>query len=467
MGRPLTGALYQSHGSWFVSFKLDKRKSFRLVSGLSQNEAEARRKVLVKLVIDLRPMDNPGHLEGICIRAGLADETELAMILTLVRGLVSGAESVVSSVPSSLPPKEVTFGEFAELWLNGELNRRYPTHVRKVEHYDNRLRLEKHVYPVLFGDKIIRDTPLSEFTIDHADHVLSQPTIKKGSLRHVAQLVGRVLKLAVYPGRIIDSSPLPEGWLPRPNIPREQSFLFPEEEAMLLRATAVPFMLRLFFGFCCREGLRIDNAVTLSWSNLTLDLPAGRGLIVLDKLKNGRGGSWILDEGVAEAFRRLRKTVSKSDLVFPSNCPSRSRQGKENPHLYVEHAAEELREALRLAGVERPMLFQNTRERQHIRAHDLRATFVTLALASGRSEDWVRQRTGHRSSTMVARYRRDAATAREANLGWLKPLHEAIPELAVLGSSNPNERPEGGSQGQATTNSWTSCQPPSNPSEDE
>jgi len=42
----------------------------------------------------------------------------------------------------------------------------------------------------------------------------------------------------------------------------------------------------------------------------------------------------------------------------------------------------------------------------------------------------VADRTGHRSSQMIARYRRRARLATELELGWFKPLHEVVPELA-------------------------------------
>jgi hypothetical protein len=44
------------------------------------------------------------------------------------------------------------------------------------------------------------------------------------------------------------------------------------------------------------------------------------------------------------------------------------------------------------------------------------------------------KRTGHTTSTMLNRYRRDAESIAELNLGWLTPLHEAIPEFAAMGS---------------------------------
>jgi hypothetical protein len=55
---------------------------------------------------------------------------------------------------------------------------------------------------------------------------------------------------------------------------------------------------------------------------------------------------------------------------------------------------------------------------------------VTLALAAGRTEAWVTDRTGHKSSQMIYTYKRASRTAAELRLGWLEPLDEAIPELA-------------------------------------
>jgi hypothetical protein len=56
---------------------------------------------------------------------------------------------------------------------------------------------------------------------------------------------------------------------------------------------------------------------------------------------------------------------------------------------------------------------------------------VTVNLALGKSEAWVTDRTGHRSSQMIYRYKRQARTRGELSLGGLRPLHEAIPELAA------------------------------------
>jgi integrase len=77
----------------------------------------------------------------------------------------------------------------------------------------------------------------------------------------------------------------------------------------------------------------------------------------------------------------------------------------------------------------RPQLFEDTETRIPLRAHDLRATFVTVNLALGKTEAWITDRTGHRSSQMLYAYKRQARSYAELALGPLSPLHEAIPEL--------------------------------------
>ena len=58
--------------------------------------------------------------------------------------------------------------------------------------------------------------------------------------------------------------------------------------------------------------------------------------------------------------------------------------------------------------------------------YDLRGTFVTLSLANGKSECWISDRTSHRSSQMIARYKRTDRTFGELDLGQLDPLSDAL-----------------------------------------
>ncbi len=437
MGRRATGSVYESCGSLYLSVSLGKRKSFRFTTCRNLQEAELRKTVIVDVIERLKGVGRIEVAERFCKSAVEADEQTLARLLRLIENVIAGREDpvhVADPQDAESPSATTTFGAFATMWTSNELAQRYRRRVKEVDHKENVLRLKKHVFPIAFKGRKIEDTPLNEFTLDHADHVLAQPTLPDRSLRHVAQCMSRVLKLAVYPTRILDRSPFPPGWLPPPNQPKERSYLFPSEEVLLLGHRPCPLVRRILFGFCAREGVRRENAVTLEWTNLTLDLPGGEAIISLDVTKNGRGGTWSLDPGTAEALRRWRRVCPSERLVFPSEALPRYRRRRAGQPLAVEHAAADLRAALQAGGVDRAKLYEHGENRQRLRFHDLRATFVTLAVATGRTEDWVVRRTGHLSSAMVARYRRDAKTAEELKLGWLMPMHEIIPELAGLAS---------------------------------
>jgi hypothetical protein len=82
-------------------------------------------------------------------------------------------------------------------------------------------------------------------------------------------------------------------------------------------------------------------------------------------------------------------------------------EAKVFPQIDLPTAARRFREHLRAAGVLRPKLFEISEVRRPIRVHDLRASFITVAQERGRNEKWVRKRTGHTTSAMLAKYERD------------------------------------------------------------
>jgi integrase len=433
MSRIASGTLDWSSKPPYVRVTIaGQRKAFRLTTS-DPSGAEHRKEVLAGIVRTLADAGKDVHAEALCRQAAIGDERTVTGVLRIVEGLVAGCEKPVGAPTrtTTSSANEVTFKDVSEMWTSGDLAKRFRRRVKDVGHAENISRLERYVYPIEYQGKSIGATPMREFTLDQADYVVGRPEVPDGSLRHVAQLISRICKLAAYPLRAIQRSPLPPGWLPPKNDSKEKTFLFPDEEATFQRNTKVPLVRRLLVGFCAREGPRKENAVTIEWSDLALD-HAGAAMIVLDVTKNGRGGSWVLDPGTAEALRRWRKICPSDRYVFPAAALPYHRKRNADAPLYVDHLADQLRDALLEAGVKRAQLFKRSAHRIPLRAHDLRASFVTLALATGKTEDWVTTRTGHGSSQMVAAYRRQAKTAAEANLGWFTPLHEIIPELAVL-----------------------------------
>ena len=99
-----------------------------------------------------------------------------------------------------------------------------------------------------------------------------------------------------------------------------------------------------------------------------------------------------------------RRCPSKQ-WVFPASAvPASKKRKRLDTPMYVQHLGVDLRAWLQEAGVKRRKLFQRSAERIPLRVHDLRATFVTLALANNKTEAWVMARTGHKTSIMLARY---------------------------------------------------------------
>jgi hypothetical protein len=168
----------------------------------------------------------------------------------------------------------------------------------------------------------------------------------------------------------------------------------------------------MLWGLSAREGMRLGEALGPRRKDLDLE----GGVIRLDMNRTKHPRVWVLNPAVVRALAKFRP------------------QGATGP--VFGKAAKEFRAHLKLAKVERPELFEKSETRLQIRVHDLRGTFVTLALANGKTEQWVSDRTGHTSSVMINRYRRAARTAEELGLGELAPL-----DLAIFGEGEPKSEP--------------------------
>ena len=187
----------------------------------------------------------------------------------------------------------------------------------------------------------------------------------------------------------------------------------------------MPLDRRLLYGFLAREGLRFGEAVALQWGDVDLE----RGALKLDQTKTEDARAWSLTPGVPEALAAFKPDDAQpTDRVFFG--------------LDGEHCADIFRADLKAAGIARAELFERSKTRLPVRVHDLRATCVTLSLANGKTESWVADRTGHRSSVMLNRYRRAARTAAGLGLGSLLPLVDAIPEFGT--PAGPGNGPKGG-----------------------
>lgn len=306
---------------------------------------------------------------------------------------------------------EVTVADLAARWVSGELAQAYPDYVKA-----KRSASKDHGIFRDYVNPIIGKVPVAAVRLVHVESVMSSlPAMSASMRRHVAQCMARLLTMAVYPLKMLAVSPLPRGFLPKIRDTKAKSYLWPEEERLLLGDKRIPLVMRILYGMLAREGMRVSEALSLDWSDLHL----GRGQLVLDKNKTDDPRAWAMQPDVIAALTAW-KSLSPA---APFDLPKEERR----------HLASSLRDRLQEAGVDRVQLFESGTERINLRIHDLRATFVTLSLAHGKSETWVRDRTGHRSSIMIEKYRRAARSAADLGIEPLDPLDRAIPELAKRG----------------------------------
>lgn len=326
-------------------------------------------------------------------------------------------QSKAVAVARPKAPKRVagpTWAEVAEMWTSGDLARLYPDALKA-----NKRSVADDIQRVRWLNQTIGNVPVVSFTRDHArDAMANLPATCKtaASRRHYATVINRVLNLAVEPLGLLNLSPLPRSWMPKVrNAKLAKSFLYPDDLSALLGCVDIPIHRRMTYMLCAFEGFRKSELFGLTWGDVDLT----RGVVKLDITKTDLARAWALDPTAAEALRRWRTLNPDAVHVVPTYGGRKQ--------------ADILRLDLVRAGVRRPELL-GAENRIAIRLHDLRGSFITLALASGRTESWVQDRSGHQSTEMIARYRQLARTAAEVELGWWANAFESIPELARIQS---------------------------------
>ncbi len=390
----------------------DGRPSFPLAVR-NDDDAAVRAKLLIDMAKRLRGVASEEQIRILLEKAGAA-RTEKALQEVRVAGDVM-ASGQATRTTSALAP---TFETFAELWTSGDLRKKHPDHVREKDSKRDLEILRLHINPK------IGTARLPDVTLEHAERVMAglPPELASRTRRHVAQCMRKVLSLAVYPGRHLAANPIPREWMPK--IPKSankaKACLYPDEDAKLMACTDVLIERRLAYGILAREGMRASELASLKWRDV--DLKHGR--IRLDKNKTDDPRAWALSPDVARTLNwwRKRTKAEDGDLVLGLELADATK--------WLRGKHDEDPGDLRTAGVTRAELFERSTSRQPLRLHDLRATFVTISLANGKTEQWVTDRTGHRSSQMLSLYTRQARTWAELGMGDLRALDELLPEVA-------------------------------------
>lgn len=382
----------------FVRIRItaDERPKLRLWGAKSREHAEELATWIATFVDELVTGDRPDIARKALAQAARATTPKARKrVDELVAGVLDGTRYRRGEA--------VMVDTFAGRWMSGELHKAYPDYIKKKDSSDDRSRWKNYVSP------IVGDVFLPDFRLEHGEKVMASlpEWMSPANRRHVAQVLRRVLELAVFPCKLIPHNPLPVGFLPKLGPKIAKVFLYPDEDAKLLRSADLGEQLRLAFGVLAREGMRAEELVGSDWADWD-----ERGFFTLDENKTFDPRFWAVRPDVASAMRIWRK--KHPELAKPFDG------------VPLQHLARELRKSLKVAGVTRSELFKTTEARRQMRAHDLRATFVTLSLAAGKTDTWISDRTGHKSSAMIANYRRPARSAAELGLGELGDLVELL-----------------------------------------
>lgn len=381
--------------------------------------AGQRDRFLIKVESELIAEDRAVRLQAMAARlANAGRHADAKALLTEAAGLHSGAEfRKLERAVSELTPLDVvpssgprTYGEVLRLWIEGELHHRYPDDVKALKPNT----LGPRLYMAAAIDRVLGHLAITSVTEEHAEAAKVELTrgLGQGSRRQYALMIRRVMTLAEHPLRLIERNPIRSKFVPPQGQGSVFGWLYPSEDEQLMRCSSIPVDDRLIYGVLIREGMRLSEALKLLWGDLDLE----RGTLTLDENKTNQPRAWVLGDDVAAALRAYRGNATDDDVVFPMFNDSAGAASRFRAHLW---------EAL----VRRKQLHTKTGARRPIRIHDLRASFITMAFAVGRTEAWITTRTGHTSSRVLHGYHRMALTASELpaqDQGWFGPLHSLL-----------------------------------------
>jgi integrase len=436
MARRRTGNVRHTSDGWSSRVRIapNDRPTFTLAVR-SEGDAHARSLLLADIANRLNgivPVEEVKALVGIA--ASAKTDRALRVALEAVDAITSGNTTKTSS---ALTP---TFKDFAEEWTSGRLRERFPDHVRAKDSTRDEELLRLYINDLIGNERI------ADIGLGHCERVMAAApaTLAPRTRNKIAQCVRKVLSLAVYPGRHIVANPIPREWMPKvpSNATKAKSSLRPTEDATLLGCQTIPVARRLAYGILAREGMRASELERLHWRDVDLQ----HGQVRLDANKTNDPRAWALAPDVVRTLKWWKdvRAGQPDDLVLGLDLGDGAwwLRGDDDwePNSKTKKAGD-----LRTAGIDRSELFERSKNRQPFRLHDLRATFVTISLATGKTEQWVTDRTGHKSSQMLAHYQRQARTWTELGLGTLGALDVLLPEVPRAkhrkgGPSNPPTR---------------------------
>lgn len=260
------GTLRSTPRGFFAQFSIGHKRrvgALLIACGVDEDAAIKRQTAIAELGAKLRESGHASIIKNTIKNAATIDAEGLRKLRTLVDRIAAGKEPGFAK-GGATKREGVTVEELAKDWTSGKLAELYPDHVKVKKTsagdatrfaYMNALRMPDGI---TFGDRDV-----AKLTLDDCDHVmrsLPDTTEAPASRRQYAQAIRKLLVYAVYPMRLRETIPIPQGWLPKNVSTKAKAWVYPSEDLALMRCREVPLARRLFFGFLAREGMRVSEA---------------------------------------------------------------------------------------------------------------------------------------------------------------------------------------------------------------
>lgn len=419
----MTTTLRETKSGWSARIRMgsvgDKaQRPWLPMPAMKATEAESRHERLQRLATEF-------------VRAGKAAEAERALRICAEQPTMKAFEVAERAARRSLTeavdaknegPR--TFRDVAELWTSGALHTSHPDEVpAKVEAARTMDRAILRTFFPLLGN-----VPMAAITRADTDKAkLAVPASLAPSTRRVYLSRCRYIFKLAQKLELIETLPLRPSFVPKRVAGREFWFLYPDEDERLVSCPEIELAFRLLYGFLTRNGSRISETLRLTYGHIDWR----RGVVRIEKhwTKTKRGRFWKLDSDVLRALRRqfIATGRDSSRAIFTLDDGRRITRAMVDTRFIAD---------LRTAGIDRAELLDSTADSRRLRAHDCRATFVTLARKMGRRFDgsteivmtdrWIMDRTGHETIDMLAKYERFVRHAASLDLGWFAPLDRCL-----------------------------------------
>ena len=210
---------------------------------------------------------------------------------------------------------------------------------------------------------------------------------------------------------------------PERGVEKAKQWLYPSEFLKLVSCPAIDVEVRRTYAVAVYLYSRAGETEALHWDDLVLEhgtvhvhRAADPDSGVVRETKGRAARRFEIEPNLLPLLRAMREARPKDNLVF-------------DPWPLHKDRAGQLRDHLKLAGITRAELFENSLTTKNLTFHDLRATGTTWAAVRGDEPLKIMHRAGHKDLATTMKYVREAENVR-ANFGTVFP---ELP-LDLLGS---------------------------------